>query len=47
MVESVKKPSSNRSAKERRNTMFRVLDGFLSTAHKKIRAGGNSDARAP
>jgi hypothetical protein len=43
MVETVRKPSSNRSAKERRNTLFRVLDGVLSTAHKKIHAGGNSD----
>jgi len=43
MVESAKKPSSNRSAKERRNTLFRVLDGVLSTAHKKIHSGGNSD----
>ena len=43
MVETVKKPSSNRSAKERRNTLFRVLDGFLSLAHKKIQNGGNSD----
>jgi hypothetical protein len=43
MVESVKKPSSNRSAKELRNTLFRVLDGVLSTAHKKIHSGGNSD----
>jgi hypothetical protein len=43
MVETVRKLSSNRSAKERRNTLFRVLDGVLSTAHKKIHAGGNSD----
>jgi hypothetical protein len=43
MVEIVKKPSSKRSAKERRNTLFRVLDGVLSLAHKKIHAGGNSD----
>jgi hypothetical protein len=43
MVETIKKPSSNRSAKERRNTLFRVLDGVLSMAHKKIHAGGNSD----
>jgi hypothetical protein len=43
MVETAKKPSSNRSAKERRNTLFRCLDGVLSTAHKKIHAGGNSD----
>jgi len=43
MVETVKKPSSNRSAKERRNTLFRVLDGVLGLAHKKIHAGGNSD----
>jgi len=43
MVETFRKPSSNRSAKERRNTLFHVLDGVLSTAHKKIHAGGNSD----
>jgi hypothetical protein len=43
MVETAKKPSSNRSAKERRNTLFRVLDGVLSMAHKKIHAAGNSD----
>jgi hypothetical protein len=43
MVETARKPSSNRSAKERRNTLFRVLDGVLSTAHKKIHAAGNSD----
>jgi len=43
MAETARKPSSNRSAKERRNTLFRVLDSVLSTAHKKIHAGGNSD----
>jgi len=43
MAETVRKPSSNRSAKERRNTLFRVLDSVLSLAHKKIHAGGNSD----
>jgi hypothetical protein len=43
MVETSRKPSSNRSAKERRNTLFRVLDGVLSMGHKKIHAGGNSD----
>jgi hypothetical protein len=43
MAETVKKPSSNRSAKERRNTLFRVLDGVLSMAHKKIHVAGNSD----
>ena len=43
MVETIKKPSSNRSAKELRNTLFRVLDGVLGTAYKKIHAGGNSD----
>jgi hypothetical protein len=43
MVETVKKPSSNRSAKERRNTLFRVLDSVLSLSHKKIHAVGNSD----
>jgi hypothetical protein len=43
MVETARKPSSNRSAKERRNTLFRVLDSVLSMSHKKIHAGGNSD----
>jgi hypothetical protein len=43
MVESVKKQSSNRSAKERRNTLFRVLDGVLGLSHRKIHAEGNSD----
>ena len=42
-AETVKKPSSNRSTKERRNTLFRVLDGVLSLSHKKIHTGGNSD----
>jgi hypothetical protein len=28
MVETVKKPSLNLSAKERRNTLFHVLDGL-------------------
>jgi hypothetical protein len=37
------KPSSNRSIKERRNTLFRVLDGVLSLSHTKIHNGGNSD----
>jgi hypothetical protein len=41
--ETAKKPSSNRSAKERRNTLFRVLDGVLSLSHKKIHVAGNSD----
>ena len=36
MAETSKKPSSNRSAKERRNTFFRVLDGVLSLSHKKF-----------
>jgi hypothetical protein len=43
MAETVKKPTSNRSAKKRRNTLFRVLDGVLSLSHKKIHAEGNSD----
>ncbi len=38
-----KKPSLNRSAKDRRNTLFRVLDGVLSLSHKKIHGAGNSD----
>ncbi len=42
-AKTVKKPSSNRSAKDRRNTLFRVLDGVLSLAHKKIHVAGNSD----
>ena len=42
-VETVKKPSLNRSAKDRRNTLFRVLDGVLGLSHKKIHNGGNSD----
>ena len=41
--ETLKKPTSNRSAKERRNTLFRVLDGVLSLSHRKIHAEGNSD----
>jgi hypothetical protein len=41
--ETAKKPTSNRSAKERRNTLFRVLDGLLGLSHKKIHAEGNSD----
>lgn len=42
-AETVKKPSSNRSAKDRRNTLFRVLDGVLSLSHRKIHSEGNSD----
>jgi hypothetical protein len=41
--ETAKKPTSNRSTKERRNTLFHVLDGVLSFSHKKIHAEGNSD----
>jgi len=40
---TIKKPSLNRSPKERRNTLFRVLDGVLSLSHKKIHSDGNSD----
>jgi len=43
MAETAKKPTGNRSAKERRNTLFRVLDGVLSLSHKKIHSEGNSD----
>ena len=39
----MKKPTSNRSAKDRKNTLFRVLDGVLSLSHRKIHAEGNSD----
>ncbi len=42
-AETAKKPSSNRSAKDRRNTLFRVLDGVLSLSHRKIHTEGNSD----
>lgn len=41
--ETIQKPSSNRSTKERRNTLFRVLDGVLGLSHKKIHSEGNSD----
>jgi hypothetical protein len=40
---TVKKPSLNRSAKDRRNTLFRVLDNVLSLSHRKIHSEGNSD----
>jgi hypothetical protein len=43
MAETAMKPTANRSAKERRNTLFRVLDGVLSLSHQKIHNGGNSD----
>jgi integrase len=43
LVETKEKPSLNRSAKDRRNELLRLLDGVLSIAHKKIHAGGNSD----
>ncbi len=41
--ETAKKPTSNRSPKDRKNTLFRVLDGVLSLSHKKIHSEGNSD----
>ena len=42
-AETNKKPRPNRSAKDRRDTLFRVLDGVLGMAHKKIHVAGNSD----
>jgi hypothetical protein len=42
-AKTAKKPSSNRSAKDCRNTLFQVLDGVLSLSHKKIHSDGNSD----
>ena len=45
-AETVKKPSSNRSAKDRRNTLFRVLDGVLSLAHRKIHTPQSGSDRA-
>jgi hypothetical protein len=41
--ETSQKPTPNRSAKERRNTLFRALDGVLSLSHKKIHNSGSSD----
>jgi hypothetical protein len=41
--ETAKKPTSNRSAKDCRNTLFRVLDGVLSLSYRKINSEGNSD----
>jgi len=35
LAETAKKPTSNRSVKERRNTFFRVLDSVLSLSHQK------------
>jgi hypothetical protein len=43
MTETAKKPTSNRSPKECRNTLFRVLDGVLSLSHQKIHTSGNID----
>jgi hypothetical protein len=37
------KPLSNRSAKGRRNKLFRVLDNVLSLSHKKISSAENND----
>jgi hypothetical protein len=42
-AKTVKKPSLNRSAIDRRNMLFRVLDGVLSLSHRKIHSEGNSD----
>lgn len=42
-AKTVKKTSSNLSAKDHKNTLFRVLDGVLSLSHKKIYVAGNSD----
>jgi hypothetical protein len=43
LLETKEKPPLNRSARERKNELFRLLDGVLSIAHKKIHSGGNSD----
>ena len=43
MAETAKKPTSNRTAKDRRNTLFGILDCVLSLSHRKIHAEGNSD----
>jgi hypothetical protein len=42
-AETNKKALLNRSSKERRNTLFRVLDGVLGVSHTKIHNSGNSD----
>jgi hypothetical protein len=36
MAETVKKPTSKRSAKELRTTLFRIFDGFLNLPTKKF-----------
>ncbi|TRO43489.1 hypothetical protein E2P42_02305 [Candidatus Bathyarchaeota archaeon] len=43
IVETVRKLSLNRSAKEHRHTLFRVLDAFFKHFSQKIRTGRNSD----
>jgi hypothetical protein len=42
-AETAKKPTSNCSAKECKNTLFSVLDSVLSPSHQKIYTFGNSD----
>jgi hypothetical protein len=46
MVKTTGKAMSKCNAKERRNTLFRVLDGVLSLAHRKIHTPRGSSDRA-
>lgn len=44
MIDFDKKPTLNRSVKERRKTLFFYLDQVLGLSHKKIHCNGNSDS---
>ena len=46
MVKTAGKATVKCDAKERRNTLFRVLDGVLSLAHRKIHTPRGSSDRA-
>jgi len=46
MVKTAEKATVKCDVKERRNTLFRVLDGVLSLAHRKIHTPRGSSDRA-
>jgi hypothetical protein len=46
MVKTAEKVTPKCDVKERRNTLFRVLDGVLSLAHRKIHTPRGSSDRA-
>jgi len=46
MVKTAGKATEKCDVKERRNTLFRVLDGVLSLAHRKIHTPRGSSDRA-